>query len=99
MIPGSLSLGHICPDIAKSMASEGKKLVVWKIDPTHSEFALKTKFPGYSENEITSVELGVDYIDIEISNDELIVMSPKIWDALKRDDVEQSIDCQTWTKY
>jgi hypothetical protein len=81
------------------MASQGKKLEVWKTDPTHSESVLKTKFLTFSENEITSVELGVDYIDIEISNDEFIIMSPEIWDALKRDDVEQSIDCQTWTRY
>jgi hypothetical protein len=81
------------------MASEGKKLVLWKIDPTHSEYALKTKFLSFSENEITSGELGVGYIDIEISNDEFIVMSPEIWDALKLDDVEQGIDCQTWTRY
>jgi hypothetical protein len=60
---------------------------------------LKTKFLSFFENEITSVELGVDYIDIEIFNDENILMSPKIWDALKRDDVEQSIECQTWTRY
>ena len=91
-------MGFICPDIAKSMTSEGKILIMWKVDTSHSGYALKSNLLTFSTNKITSEELGVGHIDIEISNDEFIVMSPEIWDALKLDDVEQNLNCQTWTR-